>query len=103
MIRYLEFAAKGWSIGSGPAESCCKTLTKRLKGSGMRWDADNAEAVMALESLRESGLWKAYWQRLVLTTSLRLSETFARPSYQQIANNLGHTRPTRVQSACPTN
>jgi len=23
---------------------------------------DNAEAVMALESLRESGLWKTYWE-----------------------------------------
>ena len=61
MIRDPEFAAKGWQIGSGPTESCCKTLTQRLKGSGMRWDADNAEAIMALESLRESGLWKTYW------------------------------------------
>lgn len=65
MICYPEFVSKGWSIGSGPTESCCKTLTQRLKGSGMRWDPDNAEAVMALESLRESGLWKAYWQNLV--------------------------------------
>ena len=35
MIQYPEFAAKGWQIGSGPTESCCKTLTQRLKGSGM--------------------------------------------------------------------
>ena len=69
MILYPEFADKGWQIGSGPTESCCKTLTQRLKGSGMRWDADNAEAIMALESLRESGLWKTYWQtRLTKTT-----------------------------------
>jgi hypothetical protein len=69
MINYPEFVAKGWSIGSGPTESCCKTLTQRLKGSGMRWDADNAEAVMALEALRESGLWKAYWQSLLPATT----------------------------------
>ena len=62
MILYPAFAAKGWQIGSGPTESCCKTLTQRLKGSGMRWDADNAEAIMALDSLRESDLWKTYWQ-----------------------------------------
>jgi len=62
MILYPEFTKKGWQIGSGPTEACCKTLTQRLKGSGMRWDADNAEAIMALESLRESGLWKTYWQ-----------------------------------------
>ena len=69
MILYPEFAANGWQIGSGPTESCCKTLTQRLKGSGMRWDADNAEAIMALESLRESGLWKTYWQTLLPTTT----------------------------------
>lgn len=69
MILYPEFGKKGWQIGSGPTESCCKTLTQRLKGSGMRWDADNAEAVMALESLRQSGLWKTYWQTLLPKTT----------------------------------
>ena len=69
MILYPEFTKKGWQIGSGPTESCCKTLTQRLKGSGMRWDADNAEAIMALESLRESGLWKTYWQTLLPKTT----------------------------------
>jgi hypothetical protein len=62
MIRYPEFQAKGWQIGSGPTEATCKTLTARLKGSGMRWDADNAEAVMGLEALSQSGQWDSYWQ-----------------------------------------
>ena len=62
MINYPEFRAKGWQIGSGPTEATCKTLTARLKGSGMRWDADNAEALMALEALTQSGQWDAYWQ-----------------------------------------
>lgn len=65
MIRYPEFLANEWQIGSGPTEATCKTLTARLKGSGMRWDAGNAEAVMALEALSQSGLWKAYWQTLL--------------------------------------
>ena len=69
MIRYPDFAAKGWQIGSGPTEACCKTLTRRLKGTGMRWDADNAEAIMALESLRDSELWKTYWDRLRLAVT----------------------------------
>ena len=62
MIRYPEFVANGWQIGSGPTEATCKTLTARLKGSGMRWDAGNAEALMALESPSQSGLWQLYWQ-----------------------------------------
>jgi hypothetical protein len=46
MIRYPELRAKSWQIGSGPTEATCKTLTARLNGSGMRWDADNAEAIL---------------------------------------------------------
>jgi hypothetical protein len=62
MIRYPDFLSKGWQIGSGPTEATCKTLTARLKGSGMRWDADNAEAVMGLEALSQSDQWDFYWQ-----------------------------------------
>lgn len=65
MIRYPQFTARGWQIGSGPTEATCKTLTARLKGSGMRWDAANAESLMALEALSQSGLWKQYWQTLL--------------------------------------
>jgi hypothetical protein len=62
MIRYPQFQAKGWQIGSGPSEATCKPLTAGLKGSGMRWDADNAEALMALEALTQSGQWDWYWR-----------------------------------------
>jgi hypothetical protein len=62
MIKYPEFQAQGWQIGSGPTEATCKTLTARLKGSGMRWDAGNAEALMGLEALTQSGQWDLYWQ-----------------------------------------
>jgi hypothetical protein len=62
MICYPDFQAKEWQIGSGPTEATCKTLTARLKGSGMRWDGDNAEAVMALEALQQSGQWDYYWR-----------------------------------------
>ncbi len=61
MIRYPEFLAAGWQIGSGPIEAQCKTTTARVKGSAKRWDADNAEAMMALACLENSRLWKDYW------------------------------------------
>jgi len=63
MLRYPEFVAAGYEIGSGPTEAFCKTLTSRLKGPGMRWDKPNAEAVMALASVRASDLWGTYWDR----------------------------------------
>jgi hypothetical protein len=62
MIKYPAFQEKGWQIGSGPTEATCKTLTARLKGSGMRWDGENAEAIMGLEALYQSGQWDAYWR-----------------------------------------
>ncbi len=62
MIRYPEFIAKGWQIGSGPTEATCRTLTERVKGPGMRWDPPNAEAIMGIESLSQSDQWKVYWE-----------------------------------------
>jgi len=62
MLDYVRHAQEGWDIGSGPTESMCKALTRRLKGRGMRWDADNAEAVMALEALMQSDAWSTWWQ-----------------------------------------
>jgi hypothetical protein len=61
MVAYPEYLAAGRQIGSGPTESMCKATTQRIKGVGMRWDAGNAEAIMALEALEQSGEWKAYW------------------------------------------
>lgn len=61
MLDYPTFLAAGWDIGSGPTEAFCKTLTSRLKGSGMRWDTPNAEAVMAMAALWHSNLWTSYW------------------------------------------
>jgi hypothetical protein len=62
MIPCPEFRSKGWQIGSGLTDATCKTLTARLTGSGMRWDSDNAEAIIALEALTQSGQWDSYWR-----------------------------------------
>jgi len=62
MTDYPTFRGLGYDCGSGPTESLCGTLTDRLKGSGMRWDRDNAESVMALAALYHSGLWHRYWK-----------------------------------------
>jgi hypothetical protein len=62
MLDYPSYRAKGWDIGSGVTESFCKTLTARLKGSGMRWNRSNAEAMMALAALDQSNLSQSYWE-----------------------------------------
>jgi hypothetical protein len=65
MVLYPEFSAAGRQIGSGPTEAMCKATTQRIKGVGKRWDGDNAEGLMALEALEQSGGWRAYWRSLL--------------------------------------
>lgn len=64
MTDYPSFRAAGYDTGSGPTESVCGRLTKRLKGSGMRWDKSNAESMMGLASIYYSGQWDSYWKHL---------------------------------------
>ncbi len=61
MLDYPASKKPGSEIGSGPTEAFCKTLTLRLKGPGMRGDKVHAQAMMALASIRSSGLWQIYW------------------------------------------
>ncbi len=60
-VDYAAFRAAGLDIGSGPTESMCKSLGRRMKGIGMRWTPANAESMVALEALHQSQLWPAYW------------------------------------------
>lgn len=61
-VDYARFRAAGYDVGSGPTESMCKSLSRRMKGIGMRWTGKNAEAMIALESLHQSDLWPNYWK-----------------------------------------
>jgi len=63
MTDYPSFRSAGYDTGSGPTESVCGRLTKRLKGSGMRWEKCNAEGLMALASIYYSGQWDRYWKQ----------------------------------------
>jgi hypothetical protein len=60
-VDYASFRAAGFDVGSGPTESMCKSLSRRMKGIGMRWSPTNAESMVALEALHQSHLWPAYW------------------------------------------
>jgi hypothetical protein len=63
-LAYARFRALGLKIGSGPTESACKSQARRLKGVGMRWTPQRAEAMLALEALHQSDLWTTYWQSI---------------------------------------
>jgi hypothetical protein len=60
-MDYPAFRSQGLSIGSGPTESMCKALGRRLKEIGMRWQPANAQAMATLEALHQSDGWRGYW------------------------------------------
>ena len=50
-MRYAEFRAKGYPIGSGTVGSACKrVIGARLKQAGMRWTKTGVQAVLNLRA-----------------------------------------------------
>ncbi len=55
-MAYHRYAAKGYAIGSGAVESGVKqVVNQRFKGSGMRWNQPQAEALLTLRAEILSG------------------------------------------------
>ena len=62
-MRYDEYLAQGWPIGTGVIEGACGHLVKdRMEQSGMRWTKAGAQAVLDLRAVRINGHWDRYWQ-----------------------------------------
>jgi len=62
-MRYDEYLAAGYPIGSGVVESTCgHTVKKRMEGTGRRWSIKGAESTLLLRSVYTSNDWDAYWQ-----------------------------------------
>jgi hypothetical protein len=62
-MDYPTYEEHGYPISSGPMESMCKQLGRRLKGSGMRWSTANVTPMAALISLWINDEWDAAWKR----------------------------------------
>jgi len=61
-MRYDEYLAQGYPIGSGVIEGACRNLVKdRMELTGMRWVIEGAEAVLQMRSVDVNGLWKKFW------------------------------------------
>jgi hypothetical protein len=63
-MRYNEFRAQGFFVGSGVVEAGCKTVIgKRLKQSGMEWTVRGANAIIALRCCHLSGRIEEFWEQ----------------------------------------
>ena len=60
-MKYDEYLAAGYPIGSGVAEGACRHLVKdRLERAGMRWHPDGAKRCSTCATyLNEE--WDSFW------------------------------------------
>lgn len=65
-IRYAQFQADGYPIGSGAVESANKVVVEaRLKGSGMHWAAAHVNPMLGLRTIACADRWEEAWPQIV--------------------------------------
>ncbi len=72
-MRYDEYLAAGYPIGSGVVEGACRHLVKdRLEQTGMRWTVNGAQAMLHLRAIYLNGQWNAFVNYRIETEQARL-------------------------------
>jgi hypothetical protein len=61
-MQYLEFREEGFPIGSGTVESGVKQFKQRLTGTGMRWNADNADRMLVIRAAGLGDDFDTLWE-----------------------------------------
>lgn len=57
-MKYDEYLAAGYPIGTGVAEGACRHFVKdRMELSGMRWEIEGAQAMLSLRALYLNDQW----------------------------------------------
>jgi hypothetical protein len=74
-MKYHEYRAKGWFIGSGVVESACKTVVgARFKQSGMFWSKKGLDALLPFRVALKSERYEELWQRIIKDTPQLLAK-----------------------------
>ena len=72
-MRYDEYLAAGYPIGSGVAEGACRHLVKdRLEQTGMRWTVEGAEAMLHVRALHLNDEWDEFLEYRIEQEQARL-------------------------------
>lgn len=60
-MRYYEYLAKGYPIGSGVAEGACRHVVKdRMELTGMRWRVEGTQSMSDIQAVYLNGQLKAF-------------------------------------------
>ncbi len=90
-MKYDEYLAAGYPIGSGVVESTCgHTVKNRMEGTGRRWSIDGAESILLLRSVYTSRDWDDFWQfHMRLERSFNYEDALASIGASDTFNELG--------------
>jgi hypothetical protein len=81
-LDYATFRRRGLPLGSGAIESAIRrVINLRLKGNGIYWEEENAEAMLMLRGLVLSGRWNQVFAKITesLATDRRLDWQWRSP------------------------
>jgi len=72
-MKYDEYLAAGYPIGSGVVEGACRHLVKdRMEQAGMRWRIAGAQAILSLRAIYVNDDWEAFHVNRIQTEQHRL-------------------------------
>ena len=72
-MRYDEYIAAGYPIGSGVAEGACRHLVKdRMEQSGMRWTVSGAQAILHVRATYLNDQWDEFIEDRIVREQTRL-------------------------------
>lgn len=72
-MKYDEYLAAGYPIGSGVAEGACRHLVKdRLECTGMRWTVNGAQAMLHLRAIYLNSRWDDFVNYRIKNEQTRL-------------------------------
>jgi hypothetical protein len=85
-MRYDEYLAAGYPIGSGVAEGACRHLVKdRMERAGMRWTLSGAQAMLRVRAVYVNGDWEEFLDYRIGREQERLYGTRAQTSKFRMA------------------
>jgi hypothetical protein len=100
-LRYADFAAAGYPIGSGCVESAGKLLVQgRLCGAGMRWAERHVDPLLGLRTVAGTPRWDDAWVRIA--AQLRRQARQLQASRRATPTPLAAPRPKLVVNGKPT-
>jgi hypothetical protein len=67
-MKYDEYLAVGYPIGTGVVEGACRHFVKdRMELAGMRWEIEGAQAVLSLRALYLNDQWDDFIEHRIQT------------------------------------